>query len=59
MLEQLRDEEVKCKDMLDLKITAEQTLELEEEDAKEMYARRVANKEDIIKQQLRLSQLKS
>ena len=34
-------------------------MELVEEDAKEMNARRVANKEDIIKQQLRLSQLKS
>jgi len=45
--------------MLDLKITAEQTMELAEEDAKEMKARRVANKEDIIRQQLRLSQLKS
>ena len=36
MLEQLRDEEIKCKDMLDLKITAEQTLELTEEDANAM-----------------------
>ena len=59
MLEQLKEEEKKCKDMLDLKITAEQTMELAEEDAKEMKARRVANKEDIIRQQLRLSQLKS
>jgi len=49
MLEQLRDEEVKCKDMLDLKITAEQTLELVEEDAKEMHNNRVAKKEAIIK----------
>lgn len=49
MLEQLREEEKKCKDMLDLKITAEQTMELAEEDAKEMKARRVANKEDIIR----------
>ena len=45
--------------MLDLKITAEQTMEITQEDAKEMNARRVANKEDIIRQQLRLSQLKS
>ena len=59
MLEQLREEEVKCKDMLDLKITADQTLELTQEDAKEMNGRRCANREDIIKQQLRLSQLKS
>lgn len=59
MLEQLKEEEKKCKVMLDLKITAEQTMELKEEDAKEMNAKKIANKEDIIKQQLRLSQLKS
>ena len=45
--------------MLDLKIDVEQNLEIKQEDAKEMKARRVRNKEDIIKQQLRLSQLKS
>ena len=59
MLEQLKEEEKKCKVMLDMKITAEQTMELREEDAKEMSAKKIANKEDIIKQQLRLSQLKS
>ena len=59
MLEQLKEEEKKCKVMLDLKITAEQTMELKEEDAREMAAKKTANKEDIIKQQLRLSQLKS
>ncbi len=59
LLEQLREEEKKSKEMLDLKITAEQTMEITVEDAKEMNARRVANKEDIIRQQLRLSQLKS
>ena len=59
MLEQLQDEEKKCKIMLDDKITAEQTLEITEEDAKEMNGRRIKNKGDIIKQQLRLSQLKS
>ena len=59
VLEQLKDEEKKCKDMLDLKITAEQELELCEEDAKIMKNRRIVNKEDIIKQQLKLSQLKS
>ena len=55
VLEQLKDEEKKCKDMLDLKITAEQELELCEEDAKIMKNRRIVNKEDIIKQQLKLS----
>ena len=35
--------------MLDLKITAEQTLELTQEDAKEMHERRTANRDDIIK----------
>ena len=34
-------------------------MELTEEDAKEMNGRRIKNKGDIIKQQLRLSQLKS
>ena len=44
--------------MLDLKITAEQHLELAQEDAKEMHEKRTANREDIIKQRMRLSQLK-
>ena len=47
--EQLKEEEKKCKEMLDLKITAEQTLELTQEDAKEMHERRTANRDDIIK----------
>ena len=59
MLEQLKVEEKKCKEMLDLKIDVEQNLELKEEDAREKKARREVNREDIIKQQLRLSQLKS
>jgi len=59
MLEQLRDEEKKCKEMLDLKITAEQTMELAQEDAREAKAQRIANKEEIIKNQLKLSQLRS
>ena len=59
MDEQLKEEEKKCKDMLDLKITAEQNLEITEEDAREMKSRRAVNKEDIIKHQLKLSQLKS
>lgn len=36
--------------MLDLKIDVEQMLELKQEDAKDMKGRRVANKEEIIKQ---------
>ena len=36
--------------MLDLKIDVEQNLEIKQEDAKEMKAKRVRNKEDIIKQ---------
>ena len=58
MLEQLKDEEKKCKDMLDLKITAEQTMEITLEDAKDKAARKIANKDEIIQQQLKLSQLK-
>ena len=50
MLEQLKVEEKKCKEMLDLKIDVEQNLEIKEEDAKEMNARRGVNREDIIKQ---------
>ena len=50
MLEQLKVEEKKCKEMLDLKIDVEQNLELKEEDAREKKARREVNREDIIKQ---------
>lgn len=50
MLEQLKVEEKKCKEMLDLKIDVEQNLEIKEEDAREMKARRGVNREDIIKQ---------
>ena len=59
MQAQLTVEEKKCSFMLDLKITAEQTMDRTQEDAKEMATRKMVNKEDIIKQQLRLSQLKS
>ena len=47
--EQLKEEEKKCKEMLDLKITAEQTLELTQEDAKAMHERRTTNRDEIIK----------
>ena len=59
MLEQLKVEEKKCKEMLDLKIDVEQNLEIKQEDAKDKKANREVNRENIIKQQLRLSQLKS
>ena len=59
MLKQLTEEEKKSKIMLDEKIDAEHQTETTNEDAKEMQARRIANKEEIIKQQLRLSQLKT
>ena len=59
MLEQLKVEEKKCKEMLDLKIDVEQEKEIKQEDAKEMNGRRIRNKEDIIKQQQKLSQLRS
>lgn len=45
MLEQLKEEEKKSKDMLDLKITAEQNLEEAEEDFKEMHQKRVTNRD--------------
>ena len=50
MQAQLTVEEKKCSYMLDLKITAEQTLDRTQEDAKEMATRKMVNKEDIIKQ---------
>ena len=59
LAKQLTEEEKKCKDMLDLKINAEQALDDLSIKHKEMKAKRAANKEDIIRQQLKLSQLKS
>lgn len=59
VLEQLKVEEKKSKEMLDLKIDIEHKLDETKEDEKEMRGRKYANKDDIIKQQLRLSQLKS
>ena len=49
MAEQLKEEEKKCKDMLDLKITAEQTFkDFTEPDAQEMEDSRKTNREDLI-----------
>ena len=60
MDEQLKEEEKKCKDMLDRKITAEQTFrDFTEPDAEAMADRKQKNREDLIKCQIKLSQLKS
>lgn len=49
-MELLKEEEKKCKDVLDLKITAEQAMELLEEDADAMRKRRDQNKKTLISQ---------
>jgi hypothetical protein len=56
--EQLKEEEAKAKDMLDIKINCEQEMEIVEEDAATMAQRRAQNKEDLIRAQIRQSQLK-
>lgn len=58
-MELLKEEEKKCKDVLDLKITAEQAMELLEEDADAMRKRRDTNKKTLIQQQVLLSQLQT
>ena len=58
-MELLKEEEKKCKDVLDLKITAEQAMELLEEDADAMRKRRDQNKKALISQQVLLSQLQT
>jgi hypothetical protein len=55
LLEQLKEEEQKAKDMLDAKINAEQEMEVVEEDAAAMRNRRNQNKEDLIRTQIRNS----
>jgi len=58
MGEQLKKEEEKCKDMLDLKITAEQTFkDFTEPDAEEMQSRRRSNREELIQAKIQLSKL--
>lgn len=60
MHEQLKEEEKKCKDMLDLKITAEQTFkDFTEPDSVVMADKKRQNREDLIKAQIKLSQLQS
>jgi hypothetical protein len=59
LLEQLKEEEAKAKDMLDAKINCEQETEIVEEDAGAMKNRRLQNREDLIRTQIRNSQLLS
>ena len=56
---QLSSEEAKAKKELDDKITAEQQMEDETDKAKEEAEKRLKNREELIKLQLRLSLLKS
>lgn len=57
--EQLKEEEALAKDMLDALITAKQELETFSEDADDMRVRRLKNRDDIIRQQIKNSQLKA
>ena len=57
-MEQLKQEEKKSKEMLDLKITAEQNLEETEEDYQEMHQRRMTNRDNLIARQKELSELR-
>lgn len=57
--EQLKEEEAKAKDMLDAKITAEQEMEILREDASAMASKRAANRDDLIRHQIKLSQLRA
>lgn len=59
MQEQLKEEEAKAKDMLDAKITAEQEMEILREDASAMASKRAANRDDLIRHQIKLSQLRA
>lgn len=60
MHEQLKEEEKKCKDMLDLKIDAElQFKDFTDPDAAVMAERKRTNREDLIKAEIKKSQLKS
>jgi hypothetical protein len=59
MMERLKDEETKAKDMLDEKIRLQQVLNQANEDINEGKAMSTRNREEIIKLQIRLSQFKS
>ncbi|CDW78218.1 UNKNOWN [Stylonychia lemnae] len=59
LMEKLKDEETKAKDMLDEKIRQNQLLNQNLEDQSEARAISQRNREEIIKLQIRLSQLRS
>lgn len=59
MLEQLKDEEQRAKVMLDAKISNDQEMEILNEDAADMAARRKANRDNLIKLRIKLSQLQT
>lgn len=59
LLERLKEEEAKAKEMLDAKINAEQESEVADEDAAAIKNMRRQNREELIKMQIRESQLKS
>ena len=58
-MERLKEEETKAKDMLDEKIKQQQNLNQMTEDLTEGRAHAARNREEIIKVQIRLSQLQS
>lgn len=55
----LADEEKRAKDLLDQKITVDQTMELKTEDAEKMAAHRRNQRQELIDKKLRLSMLES
>lgn len=55
MMEKLKDEETKAKDMLDEKIKQQQLLTQNSEDLNELRAICTRNREEIIKLQIKLS----
>ncbi len=59
MLDQLKQEEDLARDMLDKKINAEQEMELLTEDAQIVESKRIHNREELLRQQIKYSQLQS
>lgn len=57
MLDQLKQEEDLARDMLDKKINAEQEMELLTEDAQIVEGKRIHNREELLRQQIKYSQL--
>ena len=57
---QLKEEEKKCKEMLDLLVTAEQQFkDFTKPDAEEKAAKKLDNREAILRAKIKLSQLQS